>query len=58
MTISEEQAEAILKAFDRLQMEDFLSDDQWRCAIAIMDFYPSLNQQYFYLRDRYNEQKL
>ena len=58
MIISDGQANAILRAFDRLQMEDFLSDDQWRCAIAIMDFYPFLNQAYFYMRDRYDEQKL
>jgi hypothetical protein len=58
MTISEEQAREILEAFDKLQMEDMLSHGQWLCALAIMDFYPSLDQEYFYLRDRYGEKKL
>lgn len=53
MIISEEQAKAIMAAFDRLHTEDFLSCDQWRCAISIMDCFPFLNEQYFYLRDRY-----
>jgi hypothetical protein len=57
MTITEEQARTIIEAFDKLQMEDLLSHDQWLCAIAIMDFYRSLNQEYFYLRDPYGESK-
>jgi len=55
MTISEEQARSILTAFDWLQMEDLLSHDQWVLALAIMDFYPGLDREYFYLRDRYGE---
>jgi hypothetical protein len=55
MVISKEQARTILEAFDKLQMEDLLSHDQWLCAIAIMDYYLRLGQEYFYLRDRYSE---
>jgi hypothetical protein len=55
MVISKEQAKTILEALDKLQMEDLLSEDQWLCALAIMDFYQQLNQEYFYMRDRYNE---
>jgi hypothetical protein len=58
MSISEDQARTILLAFDKLQMEDMLLHDQRLCALAIMDFYPSLDQEYFYLRDRYDEKKL
>lgn len=58
MVISEQQARTILEAFDKLQMEDLLSQDQWLCALAIMDFYQNLDQEYFYLRDRYGEKEI
>jgi hypothetical protein len=57
MTISKEQARSILEAFDKLQMEDMLSQDQWLVALAIMDYYRILDQEYFYLRDRYGARK-
>jgi hypothetical protein len=58
MHISQDDAEEILRAFDKLQMEDLLSNDQWLFALKIMDYYQFLNQEYFYLRDRYGEKKL
>jgi hypothetical protein len=55
MMISERDARMILQAFDKLQMEDLLSHNQWLFALEIMGFYSSLGQEYSYLRDRYNE---
>ena len=58
MVISEEQASEILAAFDKLQLEDMLSKNQWLCAVAILDSFPNLSRDYSYLRDPYNEKEL
>jgi len=55
MSISEAQAGVILQAFDKIQMEDLLSREQWLLALMLMDFYPSLGGEYVYLRNRYDE---
>jgi len=57
MVVTEEEGQMILEALDKLQMEDRLSQGQLSCAWKIMDFYPRLNWEFFYLRDRYNEKQ-
>jgi len=56
MEFNEADCEQVLLAMNFLQASDMLSNAQLEIAIRIMDKYPDLNEQFVYLRDRYDQQ--